>query len=275
MNKIYKIHAAPPLRQDDTALVEWGIITANGTSIETDGVQDPYNITVYKNLKTGTYRFVKQATDANEFREDAELGTNEVLDAFRASSMQEVYDMLNMGGPSYIAGTGIIISSDNKVSVKAGSNVTVDENGVSVTGNGSVSSGNTGLINGGTAYSELRPSANGNYVKTTQTTAQNLNALDTQVKANATASGNAIKGLSASGTTITYTKNDGTTGTITTQDTKYTAGSGLSLSGTQFSVNTNGSVASGNTGVLNGGTVYSEVRPTADGTFVKKTNREE
>ena len=67
-------------------------------------------------------------------------------------------------GASYTADNGIDISSDNKVSVKAGTNVTVDENGVSVTGNGSVSSGNTGLINGGTAYSELRPSANGNYV---------------------------------------------------------------------------------------------------------------
>lgn len=30
-----------------------------------------------------------------------------------------------------------------------------------------------------------------------------------------------IKGLSVSGKTITYTKGDGTTGTITTQDTKY------------------------------------------------------
>ena len=69
------------------------------------------------------------------------------------------------GGTTYSASNGINISSDNKVSVKAGTNVTVDENGVNVTGNGSVSSGNTGLINGGTAYSELRPSANGNYVK--------------------------------------------------------------------------------------------------------------
>ena len=34
-----------------------------------------------------------------------------------------------------------------------------------------------------------------------------------------------IKGLSASGKTITYTKNDGTTGTITTQDTTYSAAS--------------------------------------------------
>ena len=45
-----------------------------------------------------------------------------------------------------------------------------------------------------------------------------------------------IKGLSVSGRTITYTKGDGTTGTITTQDnnTTYSAGTGLSLSGTTF-----------------------------------------
>ena len=45
-----------------------------------------------------------------------------------------------------------------------------------------------------------------------------------------------IKGLSISGKTITYTKGDGSTGTITTQDnnTTYSAGTGLSLSGTTF-----------------------------------------
>lgn len=45
-----------------------------------------------------------------------------------------------------------------------------------------------------------------------------------------------IKGLSINGKTITYTKGDGTTGTITTQDTNttYSAGTGLSLSGTTF-----------------------------------------
>lgn len=45
-----------------------------------------------------------------------------------------------------------------------------------------------------------------------------------------------IKGLSINGKTITYTKGDGTTGTITTQDnnTTYSAGTGLSLSGTTF-----------------------------------------
>ena len=47
---------------------------------------------------------------------------------------------------------------------------------------------------------------------------------------------NTITGLSVSGQTITYTKSDGSTGTITTQDTNttYSAGTGLSLSGTTF-----------------------------------------
>lgn len=44
----------------------------------------------------------------------------------------------------------------------------------------------------------------------------------------------AITGLSISGKNITWSKADGSTGTLTTQDTTYTAGSGLTLSGTQF-----------------------------------------
>ena len=204
---------------------------------------------------------------------------------------------------------GITVDS-NGIGVKAGTNVTVNSNGVSVTGSGSVASGNTGLISGGTLFTEGRITADGTFAKKANSIATNITALDT-------ASKNAIKGLSVSGTTITYTKGDGSTGTITTQDTNttysaftgatssasgtaglvkapvagdqnkflrgdgtwatdnnttYSAGTGLSLSGTTFSVNTNGSVASGNTGVLNGGTVYSEVRPTADGTFAKKAN---
>ena len=69
------------------------------------------------------------------------------------------------GGASYTADNGINISSDNKVSVKPGTNVTVNANGVSVTGNGSVADGDTGLINGDKLYDEVRSSANGNYVK--------------------------------------------------------------------------------------------------------------
>lgn len=50
--------------------------------------------------------------------------------------------------------------------------------------------------------------------------------------------GTYIKGLSVSGKTVTYTRGDGTTGTINTQDTNttYNAGSNITLSGTTFSL---------------------------------------
>lgn len=50
--------------------------------------------------------------------------------------------------------------------------------------------------------------------------------------------GTYIKGFSVSGQTVIYTRGDGTTGKFTTQDnnTTYSAGSNLSLSGTQFNV---------------------------------------
>jgi hypothetical protein len=49
--------------------------------------------------------------------------------------------------------------------------------------------------------------------------------------------GNAVVDITRSGTTFTMTKLDGTTDTFTQQDnnTTYSAGSGLSLSGTTFS----------------------------------------
>ena len=98
--------------------------------------------------------------------------------------------------------------------------------------------------------------------------------------------GVSINGLSVNGRTITYTKTDGTTGTITTQDTDttYSAGYGVSLSGTTFSakagtnvtvnsngisVTGNGTVASGNTGLIDGGKLYTEVRPSDNGNYVK------
>lgn len=61
----------------------------------------------------------------------------------------------------------------------------------------------------------------------------------------------AITGLSVSGKTVTYTKGDGSTGTITTQDTDttYFAGAGIALSGTTFS---NSGVRSISTGSTNG-----------------------
>ena len=150
--------------------------------------------------KSGNVRYFASAIDSminpgdnvNYRYKIYELTESEVNAALGSGA--NVSALIGNGGTSYTAGNGITISSDNKVSVKAsngidvgsngvsvkaGTNVTVNANGVSVTGNGSVADGNTGLINGDKLYDEVRSSANGNYVKTTQTTGVNLKALDT------------------------------------------------------------------------------------------------
>lgn len=53
---------------------------------------------------------------------------------------------------------------------------------INVEGNGKVAAKDTGLISGDTIYNELRPATDGNYIKISNTTAQNLTSLDTQVK---------------------------------------------------------------------------------------------
>lgn len=54
---------------------------------------------------------------------------------------------------------------------------------INVEGNGKVAAKDTGLISGDTIYNELRPATDGSYIKQTNTTAQNLTSLDTQVRA--------------------------------------------------------------------------------------------
>ena len=78
----------------------------------------------------------------------------------------------------YSAGNGLSLSGTT-FSAKAGTNVTVNNNGINVVGNGTVADDNTGLIDGGKLYTEVRPSVDGNYIKQSRTTATNLSALDT------------------------------------------------------------------------------------------------
>lgn len=84
---------------------------------------------------------------------------------------------------------------------------------VSVDGNGKVASGDKGLISGDTIYNELRPATDGTYIKTTNTTAQNLTSLDTQVKKTSdliNSDGKTIKiGGSDAATKIDVNGNDG------------------------------------------------------------------
>ena len=62
---------------------------------------------------------------------------------------------LGEGGANYTKGDGIEISDDNTISVKVGDDLTVNENGISVKKDGSVASGNTGIVTGGTVYTAI------------------------------------------------------------------------------------------------------------------------
>lgn len=84
---------------------------------------------------------------------------------------------------TYSAGNGLELDG-SQFKAKAGAKVTVDTDGISVAGNGTVADGNTGLISGGTLYNEVHIGTDGTYVKGGQSVAQNFSSLDTQVKAN-------------------------------------------------------------------------------------------
>ena len=190
-------------------------------------------------------------------------------------------------------------------------------------GNGTVANGNTGLVTGGTLYNEVRPGTDGEYVKTANTTAQNMGALDTQVKSNADniaantqnitqnagditnlknmtnisdAGKNIIKDLAkdavkvVNGTNTTVTEGtDGDTKTyavnVSTDAIKGAVASDLAKKVDKDASNLTGAdvtkwqeklgtgtVAANDKGLVTGGTLYNEVRPTTDGSYVKSTN---
>ena len=95
----------------------------------------------------------------------------------------------------------------------AGDSITIDNSTktVSVKKDGIVESGNTGIVTGGTVYTalqnETRVTADGNYIKAANSAADNLTALDTQVKKNedaigTTADGNYVKASDSVGTNL-------------------------------------------------------------------------
>lgn len=76
----------------------------------------------------------------------------------------------------------VVDGKNTTVTKVDGTDTTPTTYAVNVEGTGEVASGDKGLISGDTIYNELRPSADGSYIKKDSTTANNLVSLDTQVK---------------------------------------------------------------------------------------------
>ena len=128
---------------------------------------------------------------------------------------------------------------------------------VNVEGLGQVASNDTGLVNGDTMHTELRPT-DGTYVKKANTTAANLKALDTQVKTNTDdiADLKDLSNITDAGKDVIKTNaksaiNVTGTGKATVNKTDVNGVDTYAVS-----VTADGTVTSGNTDIVNGGTVY-------------------
>ena len=240
------------------------------------------------NLKTN---YTTMRSDVNTLQTQVETGFNVTVDGAKVKTVNPGSNYIN-----FIAGDNVSLQADGEnvvISASGGSNVSMNNGrnttvvathegdnvsyAINVIGTGVVAVDNDGLLNGSTAYTELRP-ADGNYVKQANTTAANLTALDTQVKANA----DNITGLTGEISDLTAALDDkanvgldnisdnGKTviRNLAKESVKVVAGTHTTVTeGTDgnaktYAVNvaTDGSVASRNTGIVNGGTVYEALQ---------------
>lgn len=133
---------------------------------------------------------------------------------------------------------------------------------IDVEGKGKIANNDTGLINGNTAYNELRPTNDGTYIKNSQTTAQNLTNLDTQVKNNETSITNLENGEGFTDKGNTYIKKlaqDAVTvkagNRVTVTDNKDEDGN----TNYTISVNNDGQIIKGDTNLVSGDTVAKAI----------------
>lgn len=149
------------------------------------------NGTIITNIKDGTLsdssmdavtgkQLYAEQTDREA--KDTELSTK------ITSNTTDITDLKDLSNVSEAGKTVIKKQAKQAVKVAADSNATVTTSGseddgntltytIHISSDGTVSLNNTGLISGGTLYSELRPE-DGTYVKRDNTTAANLSALD-------------------------------------------------------------------------------------------------
>ena len=164
---------------------------------------------------------------------------------------------------------------------------TVNENawGAAI-GTGSITADNGQLVTGKTVYAYNKPvAAEGktlNYISDTNTTGQNLTALDTQVKTNADNIGTNTTNITKL-TNLSNITNEGKNviknlakGSIGMEDGSHTSVSHRDVNGVdtyKVDVTVDGQVAENNTGIVNGGTVYSALQDVKNQTSADLANK--
>ena len=138
----------------------------------------------------GTKISASNTTAANLTALDTQAKLNADQTKINEKDIQDLRDMKNLteDGKTYIknlAKEGVKVKSGNESILSV---TKTDVGGIdtySITAKtGEIGQGVTTLVTGGKVYEQVHISADGNYIKQSNTTAQNLSALDTQVKSN-------------------------------------------------------------------------------------------
>ena len=188
-----------------------------------------------------------------------------------------------------------VIKTDAKsaVNVAGNSDVTVtktdvdgvDTYNIAVVKTGTVSDGNEGIVTGDTVYdalkAETRLSADGNYITTGNTAGANLTALDAQVKTNTDAVAahttditnlKDLSNITDAGQTVVQNLAKGSVNVVGSDKATVTKTDVNGVDTYTVSVKNDGLVASGNAGLVSGGTIYdalvAETRPVANGNYI-------
>lgn len=190
------------MEKDNTGLVTGGTVYTAVSAEQADRKAADITLT----NKIGTLD-----ANGNYIQKDDSVSSNlSTLDTKVKANTDDISNLKNLSNVSD-AGKSVIKKQEKQaIEVQASGKATVSTTGstdddseliytINVGNDGVIARDNTDLVSGGTLYSELRPS-DGTYVKTDNTTAANLLALDTNLK-------NVIDaiGLDADDTTTSYT----------------------------------------------------------------------
>lgn len=206
-----------------------GTLNANGNYIQKDASVSSNLSTLDTKVKANADAVSKETSDRQAedtalttkigtldangtyIQKDASVSANlSTLDTKVAANTDDISNLKNLSNVSDAGKSVIKKQAKQAIKVQASGKATVSTTGstdddseliytINVGNDGVIAKDNTDLVSGGTLYSELRPS-DGTYVKSANTTATNLLALDTNLK-------NVIDaiGLDADDTTKSYT----------------------------------------------------------------------
>ena len=234
-------------------------------------------------VSVGTADETRQITGVAAGKEETDAVN--VAQLKKLNGMKANVDASNIGKNLNHKADGTAVTDEDK---------TVNENawGAAI-GTGSIAADNGQLVTGKTVYAYNKPvAAEGktlNYISDTMTTGQNLTALDTQIKTNADNIGTNTTNISNNTENITNLKNlsniteAGQTviknlakGSIGMEDGSHTSVSHRDVNGVEtykVDVTVDGQVAENNTGIVNGGTVYSALQDVKNQTSADLANK--